>query len=93
MDGAGITLLRGNGRLAGTGVVEVYGVRHTAEHVVLANGADPVIPPEVTSLVVESRLPQPGPGRGPCPSRHLRRFRRSHARDAQPGGTAASPGR
>src|SRR6202012_1332592 len=41
----GIDLLRGSGRLAGPGVVEVEGVRHTAEHVVLANGADPVIPP------------------------------------------------
>jgi pyruvate/2-oxoglutarate dehydrogenase complex dihydrolipoamide dehydrogenase (E3) component len=41
----GIDLLRGSGRLAGTGVVEVDGVRHTAEHVVLANGAEPVIPP------------------------------------------------
>ena len=41
----GIDLLRGSGRLAGVGVVEVDGVRHTAEHVVLANGADPVIPP------------------------------------------------
>jgi pyruvate/2-oxoglutarate dehydrogenase complex dihydrolipoamide dehydrogenase (E3) component len=41
----GIDLLRGTGRLAGPGVVEVDGVRHTADHVVLANGADPVIPP------------------------------------------------
>ena len=41
----GIDLLRGSGRLAGTGVVEVDGVRHTAEHVVLANGADPIVPP------------------------------------------------
>ena len=40
-----IDLLRGHGRLAGTGVVEVEGVRHTADHVVLANGADPVMPP------------------------------------------------
>jgi pyruvate/2-oxoglutarate dehydrogenase complex dihydrolipoamide dehydrogenase (E3) component len=40
-----IELLRGSGRLAGTGVVEVDGVRHSAEHVVLANGADPIIPP------------------------------------------------
>jgi dihydrolipoamide dehydrogenase len=40
-----IDLLRGTGRLAGPGVVEVDGVRHTADHVVLANGADPVIPP------------------------------------------------
>jgi dihydrolipoamide dehydrogenase len=41
----GIDLLRGSGRLAGAGVVEVDGVRHTADHVVLANGADPVLPP------------------------------------------------
>ncbi len=41
----GIDLLRGTGRLAGTGVVEVDGVRHTAENVVLANGADPIVPP------------------------------------------------
>lgn len=41
----GIELIRGSGRLAGRGVVEVGGARHTADHVVLANGADPVIPP------------------------------------------------
>src|SRR5690348_11132201 len=41
----GIALLRGTGRLAGPGAVEVDGVRHTADHVVLANGADPVVPP------------------------------------------------
>jgi dihydrolipoamide dehydrogenase len=40
-----IDLLRGTGRLDGPGVVEVDGVRHTADHVVLANGADPVVPP------------------------------------------------
>jgi dihydrolipoamide dehydrogenase len=40
-----ITLLRGTGRLAGPGVVEVDGVPHTADHVVLANGADPFLPP------------------------------------------------
>ncbi len=43
--GEGITLLRGTGRLDGTGAVVVDGVRHTAGHVVLANGADPFIPP------------------------------------------------
>jgi dihydrolipoamide dehydrogenase len=42
---AGIVLLRGSGRLAGTGAVEVDGVRHTADHVVVANGADPIVPP------------------------------------------------
>jgi dihydrolipoamide dehydrogenase len=41
----GIDLLRGNGRLVGPGVVEVEGVPHTADHVILANGADPVVPP------------------------------------------------
>jgi pyruvate/2-oxoglutarate dehydrogenase complex dihydrolipoamide dehydrogenase (E3) component len=41
----GIDLLRGDGRLAGPGAVEVDGVRHTADHVVLANGADPIVPP------------------------------------------------
>jgi pyruvate/2-oxoglutarate dehydrogenase complex dihydrolipoamide dehydrogenase (E3) component len=41
----GIDLLRGSGRLAGPGIVVVDGVQHTADHVVLANGADPVVPP------------------------------------------------
>ena len=41
----GIRLLRGSGRLAGTGVVEVDGERHTARHVVVATGADPTVPP------------------------------------------------
>jgi pyruvate/2-oxoglutarate dehydrogenase complex dihydrolipoamide dehydrogenase (E3) component len=41
----GIDLLRGTGRLAGTGVVEVEGVRHTAAHIVVATGADPIVPP------------------------------------------------
>src|SRR5579862_4111541 len=41
----GIDLIRGAGRLAGPGVVEVDGVRHTATHIVLATGSDPVIPP------------------------------------------------
>jgi pyruvate/2-oxoglutarate dehydrogenase complex dihydrolipoamide dehydrogenase (E3) component len=43
--GKGIDLLRGTGKLAGTSVVEVDGVRHTARHVVVATGSDPVIPP------------------------------------------------
>jgi pyruvate/2-oxoglutarate dehydrogenase complex dihydrolipoamide dehydrogenase (E3) component len=40
-----IDLLRGTGQLAGTGAVEVEGVRHTAEHVVVATGSDPIVPP------------------------------------------------
>jgi len=45
LTGRGIGLLRGTGRLAGPGVVEVDGARHTAEHIVVATGADPIVPP------------------------------------------------
>jgi dihydrolipoamide dehydrogenase len=41
----GIDLLRGSGRLAGTGVVEVDGVPYSADHVVLATGSDAIVPP------------------------------------------------
>jgi pyruvate/2-oxoglutarate dehydrogenase complex dihydrolipoamide dehydrogenase (E3) component len=41
----GVALLRGTGKLAGTGAVEVNGERHTAGHVVIAAGADPIVPP------------------------------------------------
>jgi pyruvate/2-oxoglutarate dehydrogenase complex dihydrolipoamide dehydrogenase (E3) component len=41
----GIDLIRGRGRLAGPGVVEVDGTSYTADDVVLANGADPFVPP------------------------------------------------
>jgi pyruvate/2-oxoglutarate dehydrogenase complex dihydrolipoamide dehydrogenase (E3) component len=41
----GIALLRGTGRLAGPGVIEVDGTRHTAEHIVVATGAAPFVPP------------------------------------------------
>jgi pyruvate/2-oxoglutarate dehydrogenase complex dihydrolipoamide dehydrogenase (E3) component len=43
--GKGIDLIRGSGALAGMGVVEVDGKRFTAAQVVVATGADPVIPP------------------------------------------------
>jgi pyruvate/2-oxoglutarate dehydrogenase complex dihydrolipoamide dehydrogenase (E3) component len=43
--GQGIDLIRGTGRLAGPGVVEVDGRRYTAAHVVLATGSEPVRPP------------------------------------------------
>src|SRR5215217_5407737 len=46
----GIDLLRGDGRLAGTGAVEVGGVRYEASHIVLANGADPIIPFDVEGV-------------------------------------------
>jgi pyruvate/2-oxoglutarate dehydrogenase complex dihydrolipoamide dehydrogenase (E3) component len=45
----GIDLLRGTGKLAGTGAVKVDGARHTAEHIVVATGADPFVPP-ITGL-------------------------------------------
>jgi pyruvate/2-oxoglutarate dehydrogenase complex dihydrolipoamide dehydrogenase (E3) component len=45
LESRGIDLLRGTGKLAGTGAVEVGGIRHTAEHVVVATGAEPVVPP------------------------------------------------
>ena len=41
----GIDLLRGSGKLDGPGAVEVDGVRHTGEHVVVATGSDPFVPP------------------------------------------------
>ncbi len=43
--GKGIELLRGSGRLTGTGAVDVDGTRYTAEHIVIASGSDPVVPP------------------------------------------------
>jgi pyruvate/2-oxoglutarate dehydrogenase complex dihydrolipoamide dehydrogenase (E3) component len=41
----GIDVLRGEGRLDGPGAVVVGDRRHTAEHVVVATGSDPVTPP------------------------------------------------
>ena len=40
-----IDLVRGTGRLAGPGTVEVDGRRYTARHVVVATGSDPASPP------------------------------------------------
>ncbi len=40
----GIELIRGVGQLAGPGVVDVDGARHTADHVVVATGAAPFVP-------------------------------------------------
>jgi pyruvate/2-oxoglutarate dehydrogenase complex dihydrolipoamide dehydrogenase (E3) component len=45
LEGKGIEVLRGPARLAGPGRVEVDGDVHAAEHVVLATGSSPVIPP------------------------------------------------
>lgn len=45
LDDAGVVLLRGRGRLAGTGAVDVDGVRRTAADVVVATGSEAVVPP------------------------------------------------
>jgi pyruvate/2-oxoglutarate dehydrogenase complex dihydrolipoamide dehydrogenase (E3) component len=42
---AGIEILRGSGRLDGPGRVRVGDRTHTAAHVVIATGSDPVLPP------------------------------------------------
>jgi pyruvate/2-oxoglutarate dehydrogenase complex dihydrolipoamide dehydrogenase (E3) component len=41
----GIEVLRGAARLAGRGRVEIAGEAYSAEHIVIATGSDPVIPP------------------------------------------------
>ena len=41
------------------GVVEVDGVRHTADHVVVATGADPVVPPVPGPARARGRLDEP----------------------------------
>jgi pyruvate/2-oxoglutarate dehydrogenase complex dihydrolipoamide dehydrogenase (E3) component len=43
--GAGIDVVRGHGRLAGPGVVDVDGRTYRAAHIVVATGADAAIPP------------------------------------------------
>jgi pyruvate/2-oxoglutarate dehydrogenase complex dihydrolipoamide dehydrogenase (E3) component len=45
LEGRGIDVLRGAARLRGPGTVEIGGEAHRADHVVIATGSDPVIPP------------------------------------------------
>jgi pyruvate/2-oxoglutarate dehydrogenase complex dihydrolipoamide dehydrogenase (E3) component len=45
LEGEGIDLLRGEARIAGANRVEVAGKEVTAEHIVVATGSDPFIPP------------------------------------------------
>src|SRR4051794_4242178 len=41
----GIEIIRGEGTIAGAGQVSVAGKSHSAEHIVISTGSDPVIPP------------------------------------------------
>ena len=41
----GVTVIRGSGRLAGAGVIEVEGRRVLAGQILISTGSDPVIPP------------------------------------------------
>jgi pyruvate/2-oxoglutarate dehydrogenase complex dihydrolipoamide dehydrogenase (E3) component len=45
LESQGIKVLRGTARLAGPGRVEVDDETHTAAHIVIATGSDPVVPP------------------------------------------------
>ena len=45
LEGKGIELLRGTGRIAGPGRVEVDGRVHETERIVLATGSSPIVPP------------------------------------------------
>ncbi|HEV3376004.1 MAG TPA: NAD(P)/FAD-dependent oxidoreductase [Thermoleophilaceae bacterium] len=45
LEGQGVEVLRGKARLAGPGSVDVGGELVSAEHVVIATGSDPVVPP------------------------------------------------
>ncbi|TMM09605.1 MAG: NAD(P)/FAD-dependent oxidoreductase [Actinobacteria bacterium] len=44
-EGEGMDVLRGEGRIAGPGKVAVGDKTHSADHIVIATGSDPVIPP------------------------------------------------
>jgi pyruvate/2-oxoglutarate dehydrogenase complex dihydrolipoamide dehydrogenase (E3) component len=45
LDGKGIDLIRGDGRIAGPNRVAVGGDEHTAEHIVISTGSVPFVPP------------------------------------------------
>ena len=88
----GIDLLRGTGRLAGVGVVEVDGVAHTARHIVVATGSVLGRAPDPGLGRTGRRLEQPRghryEGRAPAPA-HTR-WRTRRRRD---GASGASPRR
>jgi pyruvate/2-oxoglutarate dehydrogenase complex dihydrolipoamide dehydrogenase (E3) component len=45
LDGEGIDLIRGSGSIAGAGTVAVDDATYSAEHIVVATGSEPIIPP------------------------------------------------
>jgi pyruvate/2-oxoglutarate dehydrogenase complex dihydrolipoamide dehydrogenase (E3) component len=45
LDGKGIDLIRGDGRIAGPNSVGVGAAEHTAEHIVISTGSVPFVPP------------------------------------------------
>jgi len=45
LEDSGIELIRGNGRIAGPGVIAVDGAPYSAPNIVIATGSEPVIPP------------------------------------------------
>src|SRR4051794_15851236 len=45
LEGKGIEVLRGEARLTGPGSVQIGDETHSSDHVVIATGSDPVIPP------------------------------------------------
>jgi pyruvate/2-oxoglutarate dehydrogenase complex dihydrolipoamide dehydrogenase (E3) component len=45
LESIGADLIRGEGRIAGPGVVAVDGREYSADHIVISTGSDPVIPP------------------------------------------------
>ena len=90
LDDNGIDLLRGTGRLAGPGAVEVDGVRHTAEHIVVAAGADPIIPPIPGLQRARRHLDEPrGDRHDGDPAPAARDRRRAGRRRAGAGGAPA----
>ncbi|MDQ6835445.1 MAG: NAD(P)/FAD-dependent oxidoreductase [Actinomycetota bacterium] len=44
-DDLGVTVIKGDGRLAGQGTLEVGGQRFAADQILISTGSDPVIPP------------------------------------------------
>src|SRR3954464_3000124 len=80
----GIDLIRGAGRLAGPGAVEVAGKRYTAEHIVLATGADPILPPG------PGRAPDPPAGPGPARARRDLDQPRGHRHEGRPAAAAGA---